>query len=193
MATNNLYQQPAAKPVNQQLNNNRLFLMLFLVAEAMLFGSLIYANFMVRSANGQWPPPGVNRMAMGGPLVFTVALIISSFTAIQAVAALKRGERGNFVRFLGATVLLGAGFVYGMVRLLLSLQFSGPYSAMFAAMWGVHVAHAVAVLLFMSYVLWRATQGGYSAEAYFPVEASTNLWHFLDAVWIVLFVVLYLV
>ncbi len=192
MATNNLYSQPTVKPVNQQLNNNRLLLLLFLVAEAMLFGCLIYANFMVRSAQGQWPPPGVNRMDVTGPLLFTVALLVSSLTTWRAVSALKSGNRNGFVMFLSVTVLLGAGFVFGMLRLLSSLQFTGPYSAMFAAMWVVHVTHAIVVLLFLGYVLWRATRGKYSAEAYWPVEAATNLWHFLDVVWVVLFVVLYL-
>ncbi len=198
MATNNdLFANPAAKPlaqpVNQQLNNNRLLLILFLVAESILFGSLIYSNFMVRSANGQWPPAGVDRMDMAAPLLFTVALLISSFTALQATAALKRADRGGFVRFMAATVVLGVGFVFGMLTLFSRMQFTGVYSAMFLAMWAVHVTHAVVVLLFLGYVLWRATRGKYSAEAYFPVEAATNLWHFLDVVWIVLFVVLYLV
>ncbi len=183
----------AAQPVNQQLNNNRLLLMLFLVAEGMLFGSLIYSNFLVRSSNGEWPPPGVKQMGMGAPLLFTLALLISSFTAIQSVNALKAGNRANFVRFLAATVILGIGFVIGMLNLITHLQFTGVYSAMFVALWAMHLGHAVVVLLFMGYVLWRAAQGRYSLASYWPVEASTNLWHFLDVVWVVLFVVLYLV
>jgi len=176
-----------------KLNNNRLFLMLWFVVEGMLFGSLIFSNFSVRSAQGDWPPPGVDRMDMRLPLLFTAALLISSFTAIQAINALKRDDRGALVRFLGATVVLGLAFVFGMVNLISHLQFTGVYSAMFVAMWGMHVAHAVAVLLFLGYVLWRASQGRYTSNSYWSLEAATNLWHFLDVVWIVLFVVLYLV
>ncbi len=177
----------------QQLNNNRLLLTLFLIAEGMLFGSLVFSNFAVRSAQGDWPPPGVDRMDMFAPILFMVILLVSSFTAIQSIAALKRGDRRNLTVFLGATVVLGLGYAIGMINLILHLKFTGVYSGMFVAMWGMHLAHAVAGLLFLGYVLVRVGQGKYTADAYWPLEAATNFWHFLDIVWIALFVVLYLV
>jgi heme/copper-type cytochrome/quinol oxidase subunit 3 len=177
----------------RQLDNNRLLLTLWLVVETGLFASLIYANFVVRAAQGQWPPLGADRMNMGVPLALTVAIVVSSVTAIQAVGALRRNDRANFTRFLIATIALGIGFVVGVISLLTHIPFRGPYNAFFVSMWFVHVSHAIAVLLFLGYVLRRATQAHYTATAHWPVEAATYLWHFLDVMWIVLFVVLYLV
>ncbi|MHB8627917.1 MAG: cytochrome c oxidase subunit 3 [Aggregatilineales bacterium] len=192
-SVSNAAELTAQAAAQRQLDNNRLLLTLWLVFEAGLFGSLIYANFVVRAAQGQWPPLGVDRMSMGTPLALTVALLVSSVTAIQAVGALRRNDRANFTRFMIATLVLGVGFVVGVVSLLMHIPFSGPYNAFFVAMWFVHVSHAIAVLLYLGYVLRRATQGHYTATAHWPVEAATYLWHFLDIMWIVLFVVLYLV
>jgi cytochrome c oxidase subunit 3 len=185
-----LREQAAAQ---RQLDNNRLLLTLWLLVEAGLFASLIYANFAVRAAQGQWPPVGIDRLSMGVPLALTVALLVSSFTAIRALGALRRDDRVNFTRFMVATLALGVGFVIGVISLLLRIPFRGPYNAFFVAMWFVHVSHAIVVLGYLGYVLRRATQGHYTATAHWPVEAATYLWHFLDVMWIVLFVVLYLV
>ncbi len=183
----------AQAEAERRLNNNKLLVTLWLIVEAVLFVSLIYANFAVRLAQAQWPPPGVDRMQMSFPLGLTVALLISSFTAVQAVAALKRSDKAGFIRFMAATIVLGVLFVIGVIYLLTHIPFQGPYNAMFVALWAVHVSHAIVALLFLGYVLWRTMQGRYTAEAHWPVEAAAYFWHFLDAMWIVLFVVLYLI
>lgn len=189
----NTVELTAEAAAQRQQDNNRLLLTLWLLVEAGLFASLIYANFAVRAAQGQWPPLGIDRMSMGVPLALTAALLVSSFTAIQAIGALRRNDRMNFTRFMIATLVLGVGFVVGVIDLLLHIPFQGPYNAFFVAMWFVHVSHAIVVLGYLGYVLRRATQGHYTSTAHWPVEAATYLWHFLDVMWIVLFVVLYLV
>ena len=174
-------------------NNNKLLLTLWLVVEAGLFACLIYANFSVRFAQGQWPPQGVDRLSMGLPLALTAILLISSFTAIRGVAALKRGDPTAFGRFFIGTIALGIVFAIGVFSLLSKVPYHGVYDAMFFTLWIVHVAHAIVVLGFLGYVGWRGTHGGYTADRVFPVEAATYLWHFLDIMWIVLFLVLYIV
>jgi len=179
----------------QQLatNNNKMLLTLWLVVESGLFACLIYANFSVRFAQGQWPPQGVDRLSMGLPLALTALLLISSFLAIRGVAALKRGDKTSYGRLFSATIGLGVLFVLGVFSLLSRVPYHGVYDAMFFTLWIVHVAHAIVVLGFLGYVGWRGTHGGYTADRVFPVEAATYLWHFLDIMWIVLFLVLYIV
>ena len=197
MTTKNVMQPKAELSAQveaaQRLNNNRLLLTLWLGVEGILFFSLIYANFSVRFAQSQWPPPGVNRLSMAFPLALTAILLISSFTAIQATNAAKRNDRPALTRFMAFTTLLGLVFVIGVLVLLTRIPFSGPYNAMFVALWAVHVAHALAGVLFLGYVLRRITQGQYTAESHYPVEASISFWHFLDVMWIVLFVILYII
>lgn len=174
-------------------NNNKLLLTLWLIVEAGLFACLIYANFSVRFAQGQWPPQGVDRLSMSLPLGLTAILLVSSFSAIRGVAALKKGHLTAFGRWIIATIALGIVFVIGVFSLLTRVPYHGVYDAMFFTLWIVHVAHAIVVLGFLGYVGWRGTHGGYSSDQLWPVEAATYLWHFLDIMWIVLFVVLYLV
>ena len=122
--------QVAEQTVAQkQTDNYKLLLTLWLVVEAGLFGSLIYANFVVRAAQGQWPPVGIDRLSMSVPLALTVAIVVSSVTAIQAVAALRRDNRVDFTRFMFATIALGVGFVVGVISLITHIPFSGPYNA----------------------------------------------------------------
>jgi heme/copper-type cytochrome/quinol oxidase subunit 3 len=174
-------------------NNNKLLLTLWLVVESVLFACLIYANFSVRFAQGQWPPAGVDRLSMTLPLMLTAVLLVSSVAAIRAVTAIRQGQLANYGRMMIGTIVLGIAFVIGVFSLLSRVPYHGVYDAMFFTLWIVHVAHAIAVLGFLGYVGWRGAHGSYPADRLFPVEAATYLWHFLDIMWIVLFVVLYLV
>ncbi len=197
MATNPLATKSAKTEAidrEQQLNNNRLLFNLILVALTVFFSCLIYANFMVRSAQGQWPPPGVNRMEIATPALMTIGLILSSLTDILGVRAFMKGRRSDYGRLMWVTEALGIAYVIAMLNLFSRIPYTGVYSAMFLALWVVHVIHAVAALLFLGYVLRRSAQGKFSVEqGYWPVEASANLWHFVTGVWIVLFIVLYFI
>jgi cytochrome c oxidase subunit III len=182
----------------QQLENNRLLVTLARFALALLFACLIYSNFMVRNAQGQWPPKEVDRLDMFVPILMTAVLIASSATAIAGMRAARRGDNQRLLIFLSATSVFGIVYSVWMVGFLFTIlqNYEGVYSAMFLAMWFVHVLHAFAVLGFMGYVIQRLRGVGTPITAetgYFPVEASTNLWHFLTIIWVVLFVVLYIV
>ncbi len=190
------YPTPQETTPGQQLANNRLLITLTVITLSLVFACLIYSNFIVRNAQGSWPPAGVDRMDILTPLVMTVILVLSSGAAIMAVRALKAGQRGPLLTYLYVT--MGGGLVYSVWMLAflarLLTTFNGVYSALFLALWFVHVVHAVAVLLYLGYVTVQVRRGRYSvAEGWFPLEGSTNLWHFVTIVWIVLFVVLYIV
>jgi heme/copper-type cytochrome/quinol oxidase subunit 3 len=189
---------PTAQEITpeQRLANNRLGITLTIVVLALVFACLIYANFMVRNAQNQWPPPGVNRMDMVTPVLMTTLLLLSSGAMIIANRAFRRADSARFTLGLGAAWLLGAAYsvwMFGTLARILA-AFNGVYSAMFLALWFVHVAHTVAVLLFLGYVINKARQGVYTANGvFYPVEAVSNLWHFLTIVWVVLFVTLYII
>lgn len=203
MTTKSKYPASQDLTPEQRLANNRLLINLVYVALGLLFACLIYANFMVRNAQNQWPPIGIDRMDMLPPILMTVILIASSGTAIFAMRALRQGKREAFIGGLAATAVLGVIYAVWMFitlgRILdgyyrLNTNVFNVYSAMFLALWFVHALHAIAVLGILGYVIQNARQNVYSIEkGYFPVEAGTHLWHFLTIVWIVLFVVLYLV
>jgi heme/copper-type cytochrome/quinol oxidase subunit 3 len=182
----------------QQLDNNRMLINMFILALTLLFICLIYANLIVRNAQGQWPPKEVNRLDMLTPIAMTLILLASSATAVLGTRAAKQGNPQRVLMFISITSVLGMIYAVWMIGFLINIlnHFNGVYSAMFLALWFVHVLHALAVLGFMGYVIQKLRGGSIDmnpAMGYFPVEASTKLWHFLTVIWIVLFVVLYLI
>ena len=133
------------------------------------------------------------------PLLNTVLLISSSFTVTLAHKALLMGLRKRVVAWLGLTVLLGSVFLYFQVHeyvlayneLGLTLN-SGIYGATFFMLTGFHGLH-VTLGTFMLVVIWlRVVKGHFSADKHFAFEAVAWYWHFVDVVWVGLFLFVYI-
>lgn len=132
------------------------------------------------------------------PLINTLILMASSVTIHIAHTALKKNNRKPFLIWLGITVLLGITFLFFQVEeyieayreLGLTLS-SGIYGTTFFMLTGFHGAH-VTLGTFMLLVQWfRALKGHFSADDAFGFEASSWYWHFVDVVWVGLFIFVY--
>ncbi|WP_419148993.1 cytochrome c oxidase subunit 3 [Pseudoalteromonas 'SMAR'] len=152
-----------------------------------------------------WPlvttPGGTETQAMGWqglPLINTIILLISSVTLSIAHVALEKEQRKKVTAFLGLTVLLGIGFltlqveeyIHAYEELGLTLQ-SGVYGNTFFLLTGFHGLHVTlgAIILF---VVWlRVIKGHFSAKNHFAFQAGAWYWHFVDVVWLCLFVFVY--
>ena len=153
-----------------------------------------------------WPtngPGGIGGMfqtipAWGLPLVNTLILLSSGATLTIAHHALKAGNRRQLLIWLGATVLLGCVFLffqaeeymhaYGELNLTLG---SGIYGATFFMLTGFHGAH-VALGTIMLIVMWlRSAKGHFTRDNHFGFEAAAWYWHFVDVVWLMLFLFVY--
>jgi heme/copper-type cytochrome/quinol oxidase subunit 3 len=170
---------------------------LFLASEAMFFTGLIGAYIVLRADPRGWPAPS-SRLAVGVTAVNTLILISSSFTMSRAVRRASLGERGEVLRWLGATIALGLVFVAIQAREYHSLWIGGArpnvdlFWSCFYTLTGFHGLHVIAGVLWLG-ASWiaaaRTPLGGSRALA---VELAGMYWHFVDAVWVVLFTIVYL-
>jgi len=132
------------------------------------------------------------------PLINTVLLVSSSVTVTIAHHALKKGHRGALRLWLAATILLGVAFLVlqameyheAYTELGLTLG-SGIYGATFFMLTGFHGAHVTIGTIILFVMLMRILRGHFDAEHQFGFEAASWYWHFVDVVWVGLFVFVY--
>ncbi|MBD9426086.1 cytochrome c oxidase subunit 3 [Pseudomonas sp. PDM15] len=146
-----------------------------------------------------FPAPSGVISAWGLPLLNTILLVTSSFTVTFAHHALKKDNRKQLKIWLALTVLLGIAFLFFQVEeyihayneLGLTLG-SGIYGATFFMLTGFHGAHVTLGALMLSIMLVRVWRGHFNADQHFAFEAASWYWHFVDVVWIGLFVFVYI-
>ena len=137
--------------------------------------------------------------AWGLPLLNTLILLSSSVTVTIAHHALKAGHRGRILVFLGLTVLLGALFLYCQAHeyieaykeLNLTLH-SGVYGSTFFMLTGFHGMHVTLGTIMLAVIWFRVLRGHFNREHHFAFEAVAWYWHFVDVVWLGLFMFVYI-
>ena len=179
---------------HQARSNMLLGVKLGILSEVMLFGALFAAYFVIRSESGGWPPNGQERPELLLPGLNTLLLLSSSVTMQWAVRAIGGSEVATMRRALRLTLLLGSIFIlvqgYEFATNGFGLD-AGVFGSTFYTLTGFHGAHVLAGLVFMAIVATRARRGLISQEHHTAVEAASYYWHFVDAVWVVLFSTLY--
>jgi len=185
-------------PPRRGLDNLRLALLFFMGAEAMFFGALVSALFVLRVGMAAWPPPLEPRLPVAVTAVNTVVLLGSSVSMAAALRALRRTERRRFVTMLATTAALGALFLlvqgYEWIRLIsfgLTLV-SGVYGVTFYTLIGLHGLHVAGALVWLLATTLLAVRGRFSGPRIVPVQACAMYWHFVVGLWPGLFVAVYL-
>ncbi|SEM13252.1 cytochrome c oxidase subunit 3 [Pseudoxanthomonas sp. GM95] len=136
--------------------------------------------------------------AWGLPLINTLILLTSGVTLTIAHHALKAGHRSMVLTWLGLTVLLGITFLYFQVTeyvhayhaLNLTLG-SGIYGSTFFMLTGFHGAHVFLGTLMLAIMWLRVLKGHFTKDNHFAFEAAAWYWHFVDVVWLALFLFVY--
>jgi cytochrome c oxidase subunit 3 len=177
----------------------RVGMMCLLLSEASFFSVFVVAYLFYIGASPTGPQPR-DVLDLGVVLVNTACLLSSSLTIVLALRALRRNETRRFAAWWAATALLGAEFLAGTARewhrlisgdgLLLSTNLFGTT---FYSLVGAHAAHVTAGLVAILLVLALALKGHVSAEHGPRLELVSWYWHFVDAVWIVVFTSVYVV
>ena len=173
---------------------------LFLVSLAILFGSSLIGYVAIRLLVVDDPLdiPGLPR----GLWLSTLVLVASSGTLQMALVAARDGRLGRLRGGMTATTLLG--FVFLLSQIVCWIQWSGPMKetlaqspqayllTSFYVLTGLHAVHVIGGLVPLMVVTSRAWAGRYSADYHPGVVYCAMYWHFLDAVWLVLFATLML-
>ena len=172
-----------------------LGMVLFIVSEVMFFGGLFAAYFNSRAAfQGEWLPPSGHELELLLPAALTVVLVSSSFTMQLGVWAIREGDRRRLTLWVGLTLALGALFLMGQLYDYSTLGFGindGIFGTTFYTLTGFHGAHVFGGVVGLTILLARSLQGQFSARNHVAVEAISMYWHFVDAVWVALFLTLY--
>jgi heme/copper-type cytochrome/quinol oxidase subunit 3 len=162
-------------------------MLLFLINEATLFASLIASYFFLATANASWPPAGIEKPALHLPLMMTAALLASSGVLIHAERGLEQGKRHRYRLGVLGTIALGLAFLaMQLAEYRHKLATLGPtqssYGSIFYTITGLHGAHVLFGILFLSWALARE-RGGAGAQTAGLRNASLY-WHFVDGVWL---------
>lgn len=174
---------------------------LFIATEVLIFGSIFaiwfVGKFQAYGHGHEWRPGhlGLPLVATG---INTAVLVASGGTLHWGYLGLKKNQYRRFVAGLVLTILLGLAFLVQQVREYLSLIDEGLsiqtklYGSSFFMLTGTHGAHVAGGLFFLSIVLWRSLKRTQSAQHHVALETAAFYWHFVDVVWLFLFVVVYL-
>ena len=159
-----------------------------------------YEALWPQTANGPGEIGGAFRHmpAWGLPAINTLVLLTSGATVTWAHHALKAGHRGQLIAGLALTVGLGflfiglqaSEYVHAYQELNLTLG-SGIYGSTFFMLTGFHGLHVTIGALILTIVLLRCIAGHFTPERHFAFEAAAWYWHFVDVVWLGLFVFVY--
>jgi cytochrome c oxidase subunit III len=174
---------------------------LFIGSEIMLFGSFFTVYFFDRVVNnpGMWPPlnptTGVQfERPWFVALVNTLILVTSSFTMHWASTSVKRGNRAGLCAGMVLTVLLGLTFLLTQVIEYHRIGFNTgdtAFAATFFGLTGLHGCHVFIGLLILLAMTIRSFKGHFTPEHHHGLEVGGIYWHFVDVMWIVVYVTVY--
>ena len=168
---------------------------IFLATLTVLFLAGIVGYLVVRLKATAWPPPGMPRLP-AGLWIATPILLAGSVTIHRALRLIRAGERAASARWVGATLALAVLFLavqswnwWGLIRVRLTAG-SNLYAFTFFMLTGLHAAHVIGGIVLLTVVFVRSLRGLYGSGHHPGVTYSAMYWHFLDAIWLLLFAVM---
>jgi len=150
---------------------------------------------VLRAENPTWPPEGFELDVVRSG-IFTLVLVSSSFTIHFCVKAAEAGDRGTSIGWLLVTFVLGAVFLANQILEYTSLDFTWTdeaYGSIYYLLTGFHGLHVLGGLTVMVILLFMLVPLASKAPLGGSVTAFSYYWHFVDVVWVVVFVVVYLI
>ena len=185
----------AAEAAAEPLSRGRVGMWSLIVAESAIFLIFVAAYIFYLGKSPDGPTPA---KILSVPVFITVCLLSSSLTLHAAVAALRAGKRTVFALFWFATLALGAIFLIGTGREWYHLIYrenftiqTNLFGTTFYSLVGLHASHVLVGLIGLSVVMVLALFGKVGPQHSERCEVLGMYWHFVDAVWVVVFTVVY--
>jgi cytochrome c oxidase subunit 3/cytochrome o ubiquinol oxidase subunit 3 len=185
------------QPVTPQLpERGRVAMFVLIAAEASIFTIFVVAYIFYIGKSLAGPTP---QDVLAAPIFYSICLLSSSVTIHLAVKALRAGSISIFSAWWFGTIALGGMFLYGTAtewhRLIYTegLTIStNLFGTTYYSLVGLHGFHVVVGLLCLTLVLGFALTGRVKQEHAYRVDVLSLYWHFVDAVWVVVFTVVYI-
>ena len=175
----------------------RMFgLITFLIADGMTFAGF-FAAYLTYKAVNPLPDGAIYELELPIPTLNTILLLVSSATFHKSGKALLNKKNADSQKWLLITASLGIAFLICQLFEYFNLPFSltdNLFASTFYALTGFHGLHVTLGTLMILIISWqtRPNGGRISHENKFPLEAVELYWHFVDGIWVVLFIILYL-
>ena len=175
----------------------RLFgLIAFLIADGMTFAGF-FAAYLTFKAVNPIAPDAIYELELPLPTLNTILLLVSSFTFHRAGQFLEKKEAKQCQKWLLITGVLGVAFLISQMFEYFTLPFGltdNLFASTFYALTGFHGLHVTLGSIMIMIIWWqtRVPHGRVNKENKFPFEAVELYWHFVDGIWVVLFIILYL-
>lgn len=179
----------------------RMGMILFIVSEVMFFFAFFWAFFdrsvvaINRTAHTQWPPEGITVFDPWGlPFINTLILLTSGATVTVAHHAIQKGDHKKTATWLFLTFVLGFIFLGTQAYEYSLAPFGftdGIFPSTFFLATGFHGFHVLVGSIFLLVCWLRVRKGHMTAEQHVGFEAAAWYWHFVDVVWLFLFVSVY--
>jgi cytochrome c oxidase subunit 3 len=186
---------PPAAHKSSRIDSQLLGVLLFIISEAMLFGSFFTAYFFVRVVqNEPWPPEPFEFPVLVASMN-TAILVSSSFTVHYALHSIKKGNRLGMQVGLVTTFLLGSMFLLTQINEYVKAGFAisdGAFASVFYGLTGLHGLHVFVGLTLLLIMIVRAYRGHFNPDAHMGVECAGIYWHFVDVMWIIVWSTVYL-
>jgi len=192
-----LVELPSAREAIESRKTHFVGMVMALASWSMLFASLFFAYAVLRMSSATWPPNGAARLPVGLPAANTAVLLLSSVVLARGVSP-RREKAGRLASSVLATALLGSLFLALQLVVWVPLwtrgfrMDSGIYASLFYGLTVFHAVHVLAGLVALAWLLKGARSGRWVSGRQNPVRLTAMFWHFVDAVWVLMFVVVYL-
>jgi len=168
-----------------------------IAAESAIFTIFVVAYLFYIGKSPTGPQP---KDVLEAPIFYSICLLSSSLTIHMAVKALRKGGVRNFGVWWLVTIVLGAAFLYGTVsewhRLIyregLTIS-TNLFGTTYYSLVGLHGSHVIVGLVLLSTVMAFTLLGKVSEEHAERADVLSLYWHFVDAVWVVVFTVVYII
>jgi len=161
-----------------------------IMTEATIFAGLIGSYFFLRAASKQWPPPGIEEPKLTLSIIMSFVLWGSSLPMLFAERGIKRGNQRALRLGLMMAWIMGAAFLGYSMKDFSDLKFrwgENAYSSIYYTTVGLHTFHVFVGLVMSAVVQIKAWLGKFSEERHVTVQVYAMYWHFVDAVWLLVF------
>lgn len=179
---------------HEPLGAKQLGFLVALASWGMLFATFIISFLLYRSRQTVWPPTGTEAIPTLLSSAATALLVSSSFCIHAAYRQLRQREMNDFRRFWGVGTFLGCLFLVlqvstwsHMLKIGMGMT-SNFFASIYYTMTGLHALHVLGGLGALAWVWFRSDR--YTPETALVPQLSSWFWHFMDAIWVVMFVIL---
>lgn len=180
---------------HDEAGNSMFGFLVFLLSESVIFLSFFAGYIVYKTTTADWLPAGVEGLEVREPAINTVVLVSSSFVIYFAERYLHKENLWGFRAFWLLTMAMGSYFLYGQAVEWRSLEFGftdGVFGGTFYLLTGFHGLHVLTGVLLQTVMLGRSFIPGNYEGGEFGVAATSLFWHFVDVIWIILFILIYI-